>query len=129
MHCLQFESINDSHVAFAILNSRLVYWIWYILGDGFHITSRLFANIPFNKSLVPKDDYIELSHIGRVLWEKVREKPFISTNKGRINVGFNPLEHHSERDAIDNILVKFYNLNQDFAIELKQFARSKSINL
>lgn len=128
IHCLQFDSINEAHVAFSVLSSRLVYWLWYVLGDGFHVTARLFKAIPFNKDLITKDDYSELSNIGKTLWEKLQNRYFVSSNKGRFNVGFRPLEYHIERDAIDNILVKSYGLNQDIIMELKYFTNTNATN-
>jgi hypothetical protein len=35
--CLEFAQNKFAEIAFAILSSRLIYWLWYVQGDGFHV--------------------------------------------------------------------------------------------
>jgi len=46
VHCLEFAREDAAELAFAVLSSRLVYWLWHALGDGFHVTRRFIESIP-----------------------------------------------------------------------------------
>src|SRR3990172_5900138 len=37
IHCLEFISEAEVSTAFAILSSRLVFWLWHVQADGFHV--------------------------------------------------------------------------------------------
>jgi len=127
VHCLHFKTEADARVAFAILSSRLTFWLWHTLGDGFHVTSRLLKTIPFNRESFSQEEFDLLSRLGKVLWEKLQNHRFISMNRGRLTIGFRPFACHAERDGIDAILVKATGLDNQFAIELQQFVHDNAV--
>lgn len=127
VHCLHFKTEADAKAAFAILSSRLVFWLWHVLGDGFHVTSWLFKVIPFSKESFSQEEFDSLSRFGNVLWEKFQSHRFISMNRGRLTIGFRPLACHEERDGIDAILVKAAGLNEQVAAELRQFVHENAV--
>jgi len=127
LHCLRFETDGDAEAAFAILSSRLVFWIWHVLGDGFHVTSRLFRLIPFSKESFSQKEFNSLSGLGNLLWEKLQYHRFKSINRRRMTIGFRPLACHEELDGIDAIMVKASGLNEQFAEELRRFVHDNAV--
>src|SRR6185437_16987467 len=43
MHC---RLSSDAQALFALLSSRVAFWLWHTLGDGFHITSAFLEDFP-----------------------------------------------------------------------------------
>lgn len=127
VHCLHFMNEADALASFAILSSRLVFWLWHVLGDGFHVSKWLFRNIPFSKESFLREEFDSLSYLGNVLWEKLQSHRFVSMNRGRLTIGFRPLACHEERNGIDDILVKAAGLNTQFGVELQQFVQENAV--
>lgn len=127
VHCLEFKTAADASVAFAVLSSRLVFWMWHVLGDGFHVASWLFKTIPFNGNSFSRAEFASLSHLGDALWDKLQNHRFISLNGGRQTVGFRPLTCHEERNGIDEILVTAARLDERFTLELRRFVQDNAV--
>ncbi|MBI5237726.1 MAG: N-6 DNA methylase [Deltaproteobacteria bacterium] len=127
VHCLEFKTESDAKAAFAILSSRLVFWLWHVLGDGFHVASWIFKTIPFSKDSFSKAALDSLSCFGDILWGKIQRYRFISVNGGRQTIGFRPLACHEERDGIDAILATAAGLDKRFTIELRRFVQENAV--
>lgn len=127
VHCLEFKNEAEASVAFAILSSRLVFWLWHVLGDGFHVASWLFKVIPFGRDSFTRDEFNSLLHLGNTLWLKLQNYRFISLNGGRQTIGFRPLACHEERDDMDTILSKVAGFNDRFATELRRFVQENAV--
>jgi hypothetical protein len=127
VHCLEFKNEPDARVAFAILSSRLSFWLWHVLGDGFHVAGWLFNEIPFGRSSFSAGNFETLAIIGDRLWQKVQGHRFTSLNAGRLTVGFRPLACHQERDEIDAVLARSASLADDFVAELQAFVQRNAV--
>lgn len=127
VHCVEFSTDADASAAFAILSSRLVYWIWHVLGDGFHVAKWLFKAVPFNRDSFSRSDFDSLSSLGDVLWAKLKSHRFTSLNRGRQTIGFRPLACHEERNGIDVILAKAAGLDGKFPHELQRFVQNNVV--
>jgi len=127
VHCLEFNTEAEARAAFAILSSRLTFWLWHVLGDGFHVAAWLYKSIPFGKMSFAKDEFDSLSLLGDALWRKLQNHRFTSLNGGRQTVGFRPLACNEERDAIDMILAKAAGLNETFTTELRSFVQNNAV--
>lgn len=127
VHCLEFKTELDAQAAFAILSSRLSFWLWHVLGDGFHVAAWLFNEIPFGRSSCAAGDFESLAMLGDALWGKLQSHRFTSLNAGRMTVGFRPLACHQERDAIDAILVRSAGLADGFVTELRVFVQQNAV--
>lgn len=124
---LEFKTEAEARAAFAILSSRLTFWLWHVLGDGFHVACWLYKSIPFGRNSFTKDEFDSLSRLGDVLWRKLQGHRFTSVNGGRQTVGFRPLACNVERDAIDTILAKAAGLKEEFVIELRSFVQKNAV--
>ena len=127
VHCLEFKSETEARAAFAILSSRLSFWLWHVLGDGFHVAGWLFNEIPFARNSFAASDFESLSLLGDTLWQKLQGHRFTSMNAGRLTVGFRPLACHQERDEIDAILARSAGLGNDFVAELRSFVQRNAV--
>jgi hypothetical protein len=127
VHCLEFANEEDAAAAFAILSSRLSFWLWHVLGDGFHVSAWLFKEIPFNRDSFDPKAFTLLSALGGLLWRKLQDHRFTSLNAGRFTVGFRPLSCNQERDEIDRILAHAARLEGSFVPELKTFVQANAI--
>ncbi len=127
VHCLDFETETDASAAFSILHSRLVFWLWQVLGDGFHVTSGLLRRIPFSRASFSQDEFELLSRHGAKLWETIQNHRFTSMNRGRLTLGFRPFDCQEERDTIDAILVRGASLDERFCLELRRFVRDNAV--
>ena len=127
VHCLEFRTESEARVAFAILSSRLSFWLWHVLGDGFHVAGWLFKEIPFGRNTFTPDDLASLSSLGDALWLKLQNHRFTSLNAGRLTVGFRPLSCHQERDEIDAILSRAAGLRGEFIAELRSFVKRNAV--
>lgn len=123
VHCLEFLSETETSIAFSILSSRLVFWLWHTQADGFHVPGWFIRGIPFQKETFSEKQLSRLNEIGTSLWSKVQSHRFISINGGKLTYTFRPLSCNEERDEIDSILVKASNLPSELTWELKEFVR------
>lgn len=127
VHCLEFRSEADAEVSLAILSSRIVFWLWHVLGDGFHVSNRLFRAIPFSRASFSPSLFADLATLGRRLWHRLQEHQYISLNGGRTTFGYRPLRCGVELDEIDTLLGDVAGLSRDFLTELRIFVHSNAI--
>lgn len=121
IHSLRFRHETDAQAAFAILSSRLVFWLWHVTGDGFHVAGWLFNELPFVRNSFTDAQFEELAGLGAALWAQVQEHRIVSVNGGKQTIAFRPLALNRERDAIDRILIQAAGLPSAFAGELCDF--------
>lgn len=121
VHALTFSSSTHADAAFAILCSRIMYWLWASTGDAFHITRRFLAETPW-----PTDapDLDSLAELGRDLSFRVLARPVISVNKGRTTVSFDPESQPELRDAVDSALGQAIGLDPEFTLGLRPWLAS-----
>ena len=127
IHCLCFRTELDARAGFAVLSSRLVFWLWHVSGDGFHVTGSLLKSIPFSKESFSPEEFNSLSNLGTVLWNKLQSHRFTSINRGRLTIGFRPLACHKERDSIDAILIRAAGIDREFTSELQRFVQGNAV--
>jgi len=127
VHCIAFKTEESAHAAFAILSSRLVYWLWHILGDGFHVTTSFVESVPFGRSSFSTGQLEHLTELGVLLWRSLQGHCFVSLNRGKQTIGFRPLACTAERDAIDQVLVAASGLSGEFSAELRRFVQKNAV--
>jgi hypothetical protein len=123
IHCLEFRSEQEAEAGFAVMSSRLAFWLWHVLGDGFHVTGWLFERIPFARSSMTREKLGALADVGAALWEELQGHRIVSVNGGKRTIAFRPLACNKLRDVIDEILIGAAGLPGEFAGELKNFVQ------
>lgn len=118
---LHFSSSNEADSAFAIILSRLVYWLWRVEGDGFHVPLSFLHRIPLSPKTFNERLSKELEELGRSLWKHMLMHPVIAVNSGKRTVSFSTLACDTELDEIDKLLVASMGLPSTFADTLRNF--------
>lgn len=121
VHCLEFSSEEDARIAFAILSSRLTYWLWHVQCDGFHVGAWFIQHLPFGRKSFTPDQAQAIQDCGRRFWEALQAHRIVSVNKGKQTVAYRPLALEQERDAIDELLIEAAKLPKRFQQVLKAF--------
>ncbi|WP_433600725.1 N-6 DNA methylase [Nocardia sp. CA-135953] len=97
---LHFDSEQHAAAAYAMLSSRLAFWLWHVTGDGFHVTGAVHRRLP-----VPSRDACRverLADLGDRLWKTALEKPVVSSNRGRTTVAYPTWPYADLIDEIDS---------------------------
>lgn len=76
--------------AYAVLASSVVYWMWRVDGDGFHVPASWLRAVPFMWRSSPGD--YALASLGRTLWDQAQRNAIVSVNGGRRTVSFRPTD-------------------------------------
>ena len=121
LHAVRCASRRDALAVFGILSSHLAYWWWHVHGDGFHVSRRFIAGLPFGVADLPVRVREALSEHGAALWIAIKEKPIISVNRGRMSLAFTPNGHHDRRCRLDEVLAAQIGLAPAFVDELQEF--------
>lgn len=82
---LSLHSSRDASAAYALLASRLSFWLWHVTGDGFHTTNSLIGRIPVPAATEAVD---RLAELGDELWQRAQSNPLVSSNRGRTTVSY-----------------------------------------
>ena len=109
---------------FALLSSRIAFWLWHTLGDGFHVTRTFLEEVPVGEAHVSAADRAALAELGTALWREVRLRPILSSNRGRQSLGFSAARSPDLQQRIDQIIMDAAALPAAFASDLDQFIQS-----
>ena len=121
LHAVRCTSRTDAFAVFGVLSSYLAYWWWHTHSDGFHVSRRFIAKLPFGVSGFLEGVTGALSEHGEELWIAIQERPVISLNRGRTSLAYTPNGHDKIRRRIDEVLVNHVGLEIAFVDELQQF--------
>lgn len=99
---LRFDTEQKASAAYAILCSRLAFWLWHVTGDGFHVTGSIMNRVPVPSLEGPRAE--DLAKLGDRLWKVAIENPVISTNRGRTTVAYPTWAHSDLIDRVDEEL-------------------------
>jgi hypothetical protein len=121
LHAVRCSSRRDAFAVFAILSSHLAYWWWHTHGDGFHVSRRFLAELPFGLEAFTAPVKDVLAESGAELWSAIKANPIISLNRGRTSLAYTPNGHDDMRRKIDQALADLVELEGAFVDELQQF--------
>lgn len=110
---VQYVTVPTGEMAdwlYAVLASRLTYWLWRVEGDGFHVTRSFISRLPYVWSGSGRQ--LELSRAGRALWERARSLPVESVNSGRRTISYR-IAGLPELTWVDSLTVQDVGLSVD----------------
>jgi len=122
---LTFASCEEAAAAHAILSSRLTYWLWTVLGDGFHVTKKFIESLPAWSD--PLRAQLQLCRLGEQMWSELQKDVIRSINKGRTTIAFRPTHCARTQTEIDTLLQQLWKLPNDFPAELEDFSEKQRI--
>ncbi len=117
---LTFRDPTAADAAYAILTSRLVYWLWRVEGDAFHVSGSWVRQIPIALCDLKASDVSDLANLGSQLWAAIKTRPTTSVNGGRTTVSYSPYSQQALLDAIDARLVSAARLPLRLRVELTE---------
>jgi len=124
LHVLDFASEAEASRAFAILSSRMVYWLWHVSGDAFHVTRAFVLGLPFGNQIFDDAQKDELAMLGDRLWGDVQAQQIISVNGGRQTLAYRPHACEDLREEIDALLLTAVGVAPAFIEHLRAFTRT-----
>jgi len=124
VHSLNCVRVRDAFVAYALLSSRTTFWLWHVLGDGFHVSRSFIENLPLGSSLFTEEQIEQLAVMGADLWKEAQKSPVMSSNRTKASVSF-PASRMPERQSlIDRVIAEAAGFPGDFLGELDNFIDS-----
>ena len=110
-------------LVFAVLQSRLAYWMWRIWGDGFHLTDEFIKSLPLCPYRFSANTKLTLVRLAEELWDDMLNHRVTSLNSGVANISFCPHYSGPILDEVDSILVAEMRLSPQVGGYLKDFVR------
>lgn len=123
---MTFANETDARVAFGVLSSRLVFWLWTVQGDGFHVSEWFLNRLPLGRRALSADE-LRLAELGEQLWNQLKDCPNAAVNAGRTTWSFSPWRGAKVRDEIDRILLRVAGLDDDLAAELQRIEHQRRV--
>jgi len=111
----------DQYCLLAMLNSRVAFWLWTVIGDGFHVTSRLISIIQRCRGCINGTNYAELTYLGREFSEALRHYPTTSVNRGKTIISYNHMPLLETVRKIDTTFAQALRLNPVFIDYLEKW--------
>jgi len=121
VHELRFPSEETAWVAHAVLSSRLTYWLWQVIGDGFHVTRTFIDELPYDMGSWPANLRAELAALGTAIWGECLQRRTRNVNGGRVTFAFRPVLDSPRLTELDSLLVAELGLQPEFAETLMEF--------
>lgn len=126
-HVWRLPDRETADVLFAVLSSRLVFWLWTVFGDGFHVSRSFLAELPIPNRRLDTTSRQSLAELGSKLWMSIAPAPIVSHNSGAWSVAFSPVRESELLDAIDGILFSAFGLPLRMCAEIRQFIKQRAI--
>ena len=101
---------DAASVVYALVSSRLTYWLWRVEGDAFHVTRRFLRELPFDLAGIDQGSMAEIGNLGDELWKAVRRRSITSINKGKRSLAFPAASQPDILDRIDDRVLQAYGL-------------------
>lgn len=117
------KSEIESLITFALVESRLSYWLWRVWGDGFHLTDQFIISLPFSINGMSDQVRNRLALLGKNLWKEMRSNELVSVNSGIKSTSFDPYSAEHIIDEIDTLIITEYQFPEDTLLFLKNFVR------
>ncbi len=121
---LRFADEGGAARGFALVCSRVAYWLWRVNGDGFHVTRSFLMGLPFNDGIFSDTDRASLTTLGSRLWDHVQAQQVVSVNGGRQTVAYRPNASGDILDRIDALLLEALGIEPSFKEYLRAFTRT-----
>lgn len=105
----------------AMLNNRIAYWFWSVIGDGFHLNVSFLSAYSVGKDTFSKSQYFELCCLGRKYSEEIKNHPTVSYNAGKKIVNYSHWEAMDTVQRIEKIIIDALDLSDEFASHIEKW--------
>lgn len=97
---------------FAAISSRVAYWIWRAIGDGFHVSGAFVERVESLARHVVASRQPQLSDLGGELWTVAQAHPVVSLNRGVQTVSYVLPSGSKQMSDVDAILLEALGLSR-----------------
>lgn len=118
---LTLGTSEEADAVYAMLSSRLFFWLWRVEGDAFHVPNGWIQGLPVKGLLRNSLVTSRLAELGRLLWTAVVGHPVTSVNGGKTTLSYCPHACSDLLDLVDRTLLDAMEIPQGFAEELAVF--------
>lgn len=113
----QFDSIGfmnqvEKDISFLLLNGKLLYGYWIVVGDDFHVAKWMFADFPIALSRLPLDYIAQLLPLADELDTVMQQAVSFKNNAGKRVGNFNLAKCRHVTDKSDKIFAKALGLEE-----------------
>ncbi|MCQ3813367.1 MAG: N-6 DNA methylase [Acidimicrobiia bacterium] len=120
---LTLRTPEEADTVYAVLSSRLLFWLWRVERDAFHVPIGWLQDVPMLGELQYSPALPRLARIGQSLWDEVVKYPVISLNGGKTTLSYCPHASPDLLNLADRTLLEAFGLPISFADELREFVR------
>lgn len=120
-------STTKADALYALLASRVTFWLWRVEGDAFHVTQSWVRRLPIEPRFFWDDHVIMIAELGRELWKSVLNRPVVSHNAGKTTVSYCPYAEDEVLERIDRAVLQSIGQPVSFVDELQGFVRQMTI--
>lgn len=124
LNALLFNSEEDAYAAFALVSSRLCFWLWHVEGDGFHLTSNFLKRLPIWSCFGAETVKVRLSEHGRHLWQTASDAALGTVNGGKQTYSFHCGYDHPSALEVERMLLEHLGLDDEVSHALDEFVRA-----
>lgn len=124
LNALVFNSDDDAYAAFALMSSRLCFWLWHVEGDGFHLTIDFLKRLPLWGIFSSDVAKSSLSKYGKILWQFTQKTAVGAVNGGKQTYSFHGGYDHPVAVKIEQVLVDHLHLSEDVPRWLDDFIQA-----
>lgn len=121
------ESASKADALYALLASRVTFWLWRVEGDAFHVTQSWIRKLPIEPQFFSDDHVMPIGDLSRQLWKSVLSQPVVSHNAGKTTVSYCPYVAGALLDRIDRAVLHSAGQPISFVDELQGFVRQLAI--
>lgn len=121
LNSLYCSSEDEAYAAFALVSSRLCFWLWHVESDGFHLTGDFLKRLPIWavwESLSLKQ---YLAEHGKQLWQVAKASKTGAINGGKQTYSFHCSYNHPLAIDAERIMLQYLGIDQQFSISLNSF--------
>ncbi|WP_347245971.1 DNA methyltransferase [Thermogutta sp.] len=114
-----FREADLAAVALCLLNGKIMLAFWFAIGDDFHVTKWMFADLPIDLTQLPNAEKAQLVRYADRLEQAMREATSFKVNAGRLVGNYNLARCRYITDESDLIFSKVFGFEEAWAdIEL-----------
>lgn len=124
LNALLLGSKEDAFATFALVSSRLCFWLWHVEGDGFHVTGDFLKRLPIWSLLGSKEVKGLLTEHGRLLWMSAKRNAVGSVNGGKQTYSFHCGYDHPSSTKVESILIEQLCLDEAASRSLDKFVQA-----
>jgi len=120
---LVLSSEHAADTLFALLSSRITYWLWRVETDVFHVPTGWIKELPYSPPAFDDCRLDTLAELGRALWASIESHPVQSLNGGTSTVSYCPHASPDLLDQIDAEVIAQFDLPTSFGSEVVAVVR------